>query len=63
MLVAMSRKLEGVHVGFLRQMTGHKSKQQRGRTWRSAAAAKVLNKSGTHTLGDYIGKRKSKVAE
>ena len=29
LLAAIYRKLEGVHVGFLRQMTGQKAKQQR----------------------------------
>ena len=46
-LVSMSRNMEGVHVGFLRQGTGHKAKQQRDGTWRSVAAARVLEEEGT----------------
>ena len=59
----MSRNLEGVHVGFLRHAMGLKSKRQRDRTWRSAAAARVLNKAGTQTLGTYIDKRQVTVAK
>ena len=55
--------LEGVHVGFLRQMTGHKAKRQRERTSRRKAAAKVLKESGTQKLGAYIDKRQAKLAQ
>ena len=55
--VAMSRKLEGVHVGLLRQMMGVKAKRQRGGTWRSEVVKKVIKEAGTHILGEYIDKR------
>ena len=42
LLAAMSRKLEGVHVGFLIQVTIQTAKRQRDGIWRSAAAARVL---------------------
>ena len=63
LLAAMSRKTEGMHLGFFRQVTGKKDKCQRGKTWRSAAAAKVLKESGTQTLGEYIDKRQATVTE
>ena len=59
----MSRKLEGLQVGFLRQLTGNKATQHGGRTWRSAAEARVLKESCTHTLGTYIDKIQATVAE
>ena len=54
LLAAVSRKLEGVHVGFLRQRDG---------IWISEAAEKVLKEAGTQTLGSYIEKRQATVAE
>ena len=56
LLAAMSRKFEGLHMGFLIQLKGQKSKRQRARTWRSAAAEKVLKEAGNQTLGKYIDK-------
>ena len=53
---AMSRNLEGAHVGFLRQITGQRVVRKRDGTWLSVTADKVLRKSGTHTLGAYIDK-------
>ena len=47
LLVAISRKLEGVHVGFLRQVMGHMYKRHRDRLWRSVEAASVLKEAGT----------------
>ena len=55
----MARDLEGLHVGFLRQVTGQKAKRQREGTWRSMAAAEVIKESGTHTLWLYIDKRQA----
>ena len=39
---AMSRNLEGVHVGFLRRIKGQRAVQQEGGTWRQVASEKVL---------------------
>ena len=44
---AMSRKMEGVHVGFLRQITGQRVLQQEDGTWRQVTAEKVLEKAGS----------------
>ena len=35
---AVSRKLEGVHVGFLRQITGQRAVRQEDGTWRQVAS-------------------------
>ena len=51
MLAAMSRNLEGVHVGFLRQVMGKNPKRQRDRTWRNVVAEKVLKEAVIQTLG------------
>ena len=53
---AISEKLEGVHMEFLRQVTVQKAKRQRGGTWRSAAEGRVIKEAGTHTLGTCIDK-------
>ena len=60
---AMSRKLEGVHVGFLRQITGQRAVQQEDGTWRQVASEKVLEKEGNQSLRTYIDKRQATVAE
>ena len=59
----MYRNLEGVHVGFLRQVMGKTSKRQMDRTWRSAEAASVIKETGTKTLRMYIDKCQEKVVE
>ena len=38
LLEAMSRNLEGVHVGFLRQIMGQRKVQRKDGTWRRVAA-------------------------
>ena len=49
-MVAMSRKLERLYVGFLIHMTGQKAKRQRYGTWISEAEAKLLKEAVTQTL-------------
>ena len=60
---AISRKLEGVHMGFLRQVTGQKDNRQRDGNQRSAAEVRVIKEAGNKILGTYIDKRKATVAE
>ena len=50
-------------MGFLRQVTGQKEKQNKYGTWISAAAARVLKEAGTQRLGTYIEKQQTIVAE
>ena len=59
----MSKKLEGVHVGLLMQVTGKMSKRERDGTWRNEAAGSVLKESGKQTLETYIANRQATVAE
>ena len=59
----MYRKMEGVHMGFLRQVTGQMSKRQRDGTWRHRTAVSVIKEAGTHTPGTYIDKRQATVVE
>ena len=59
----MSWKLEGVHMGLLRQMTGHKEKRQRDGIWRSEATSKVIKEAGNQILVEYIEKRQATVSE
>ena len=63
LLVVMSKNLEGVPVGFLRQVTGKTAKPQRDWTWRIEAAKSVPKESGTQTLGVHIDKRHAAVAD
>ena len=46
----MSRNLEGLNVGFLRQVMGQKANQPRDGTWISASEARVLKEVRTQTL-------------
>ena len=63
LLTTIPRRLEGVHLGVLRKVTGHNANQKRYRTWIIVAEARVLKEAGTHTLGDYIDKRQETVTE
>ena len=63
LLAVISRNLEGVHMGFLRQIMGQKANRQREKTWRSEAEEKVLKEARTHFLGEYIDKQEAKMAE
>ena len=58
----MSRKIEGVHVGFLRRITRQRAVQQKDGTWRKVAAEMVLEKAGTQPLGTYIERRQAKLS-
>ena len=59
----MSKNLEGVYVGFLRQVTGKMAKQKRDGTWRSAAAEIVIKEAGTQTPDTYIDEQHATVSE
>ena len=60
---AVSRKLGGVHVNFLRKIMEQKRKRLMDGTCRSEAASKVLKEAFTQTPGSYIDKRQAMVAE
>ena len=59
----MSRNLEGVHVGLLKQIMGQRSVRKRDGTWQCVEAEKVLKKAGTQSLGEYIDKQQATAAE
>ena len=50
----MAKKLEGVHVGFLRKVTRMKAKRLKDGSWRKVASDKVLQGAGTQLLQTYI---------
>ena len=59
----MYRKLEGVHMGFLRRISRQRAVQQKDRTHMQVAAETVLEKLVTHTLGTYIDRSQATVVE
>ena len=60
---AMYRNLEGLHVGFISQITGQRGILHEDGTWRKVTAAEVLEKAVTHSRGTYIYRRQETVAE
>ena len=63
MLVAMLKKIEGVHVGFLQQMTGMKAQRLGDVIWKKEGQDRVLQAAVTELLREYINKRQETVAE
>ena len=59
----MYRKLEGVHVGFLRRITRQRAVQNKDGTKRQVAADTVLDKAGNQPLGTYIERSQEKRGE
>ena len=51
---AMSRKMEGLHVGLLRHIKKQRAVQQLNRTWWQVVEEKVLDKADIQSLGTYI---------
>ena len=60
---SMAKKLEGVHVGLLRQVTRLKVKRLKDGPWQKLASDRVLQGEGTQPLQTYIGRRQATVAE
>ena len=56
LLAAMQRKVEGVHTGFLRQITGKRVRRQRDGTWETPGAEGVREASGTQSARIYISR-------
>ena len=59
----MVQRLEGAHVGFLRQVTREKANNLRDGSWRQDTAKKVLQGAGTHPLWTYVYRRQETVVE
>ena len=60
---AMSRNLEGVHVGLMWRITRQRAVRQKDGTWRQVEAETVLEKAETQPLETYIDRRQATVAE
>ena len=63
LLVTMTQRLEGVHVGFLRQVTKLKGKRLRYGLWLKVVVDTVLQGSGKQPIQNYLEKSKATVAE
>ena len=63
LLAAMSKNMEGVHVGFLWKVTVKMARRQWDGTWRRVDSESVLKEVETQTLGTYINRRKTALAE
>ena len=59
----MLQRLDGVHVGLLRQVIKLKAKILRDGSWRKATANKVLQRAGTQPIRTYLDRRQATVAE
>ena len=59
----MLKKLEGVYVGFLQQMTGMKAQRLGDVIWKKEGQDRVLQAAGTELVREYINKRQETVAE
>ena len=62
-LAPTSQRLDGVHLGFLQQVTKSKANRLRDRLWRKAAAKKVPQGAGAQPLRTYLDRRQATVAE
>ena len=63
LMAAMLKNIEGVHVVFLRQVTGMKAQSMEVKTWKKEGADRVLQAAGTKPLQEYINKSQETVAE
>ena len=57
------KALEGFHVAAARILTGMRPKKQRVGSWKYPHSGDVLQKAGLHTINDYIGQRRSHIAQ
>ena len=63
LMAAMLQNIEGVHVGFLRQVMGIKARRLGDETWRKEGTERVLQTAGTKPLWEYINKRQVALVE
>ena len=62
-LDAMLKTLEGVHVGFLKQVKGKKDRRKNDRYWWREASDSVIQEAGAQPLHTYIKRRQAEVAK
>ena len=60
---AMAKKLEGLHVRLLRQVTRTKEKRYKDGSWQKVASGIVLQGVGTQPLQTYIDRMQVTVVE
>ena len=63
LLAPMAQRLEGVHVGFLRQVNKLKAKSMRNGLWRKVEADKVIQGEGTQPIHTYLDRSQETVAK
>ena len=54
LLDTMERKVERIHTGFIRQIKGKKSRQQRDGKWEKPGAEGMREAAGTQLAKTYI---------
>ena len=59
----MSQKLEGLHIEFLKKVTGNKMQRIGDDYWRKVVAESVIQADGKQPLKIYIDKSQATVAE
>ena len=57
------KALEGFHVAAARILTGMRPKQQRDGSWKYPHSEDVIKKAGLYTISDYIGQRRTHIAQ
>ena len=61
--LAMLQRIEGIHVGFLRQVMLIKDQRLGDNTWRKEGGGRLLRAAGTKPLRECINRRQAMVAE
>ena len=61
--LAEMKALEGFHVAAARVLTGMRPKQARDGSWEYPRTQVVLRKAGLHTISEYIGQRRTHIAQ
>ena len=59
----MAQRLDGVHVGFLRQVTKLKAKILRNSSWQKVVTNKALQGAGAQPLYIYLDRRQAAVVQ
>ena len=63
MTETMLQKLEGVNVGFLRQVAGMTDQKLGVNTWKKEVAERLLHETGKKLLREYIKRSQGTVAD
>ena len=63
LLATMAQRLEGVHVGFLRQVKKLKTKSLKDGSWCKEAVDRVLQGAGKQPLRTYLYRRQATVVK